>query len=85
MSYHNSEEQADYQRYLAEQDANKFYSAAEGMAEQLDKAYQREAELQENLDEANGVIQQLITAFNSANSARINVALERAREYMSAG
>lgn len=85
MSYHNSEEQADYQRYLAEQDANKFYSAAEGMAEKLDKAYQREAELQENLDEANGVIQQLITAFNSANSARINVALERAREYMSAG
>ena len=55
------------------------------MAEQLDKAYQREAELQEKLDEANGVIQQLITAFNSANYARINVALERAREYMSAG
>ena len=85
MSYYNGEEQADYQRYLAEKDANKFYSAAEGMAEQLDRAYQREAELQENLDEANGVIQQLITAFNSANSARINVALERAREYMSAG
>ena len=85
MSYHNNEEQADYQRYLAEKDANKFYSAVEGMAEQLDRAYQREAELQENLDEANGVIQQLITAFNSANSARINVALERAREYMSAG
>lgn len=85
MSFYNSEEQADYQRYLAEQDANKFYAAAEGMAEQLDKCYQREAELQENIDEANGVIQQLITAFNSANSARINVALERAREYMGAG
>jgi hypothetical protein len=80
MSYNERE---DYHYYLAMKDADRIFSAAEGMAKRLDKCYQREEELQENLDKANGVIQQLITAFDSGNS--INVALERAREYMNAG
>ena len=78
----NREEELDYQKYLAEQDANKFYTISENMGNALEKANGREAELQEKLDEAGGIIQQLLTAFNSANSVRINVALERAREYM---
>lgn len=78
----NREEELDYQKYLAEQDANKFYAISENMGNALEKANEREAELQEKLDEASGIIQQLLTAFNSANSVRINVALERAREYM---
>lgn len=49
MSYYNQEEQASYEAYLANQDAEKFYSAAEGMAEQLDKVYQEMAETDEKL------------------------------------
>ena len=47
MSYYNQEEQQGYQAFLAEKDAEKFYSAAESMAEQLDKAYQDMDELDE--------------------------------------
>ena len=36
-----------------------------------------------DLLEANGIIQQMITAINSGNPLRINVAVERAQEYMS--
>lgn len=78
----NREEELEYQKYLAEQDANKFYAISENMGNALEKANEREVELQEKLDEASGIIQQLLTAFNSANSVRINVALERARKYM---
>lgn len=49
MSYYNQEEQASYEAYLANQDADKFYSAAEGMAEQLDRVYQEMAETDEKL------------------------------------
>ena len=37
----------------------------------------------EELLEANGIIQQMITAINSGNLLRINVAVKRAQEYMS--
>jgi hypothetical protein len=89
MSYYASDEQEDYHRYLALQDADRVFSAYESAIKELDRWYQREAELQKNLDEAKDVIQQLIDAFDSVDPMSVPVCihatLERARKYMNAG
>jgi hypothetical protein len=61
MSYHNPEEQAYYEAFLANKDAEKFYSAAESMAKQLDKVYQELEEKDEALMRANKRLR--LTAF----------------------
>jgi len=75
MSYYNQEEQQGYQAYLAEKDAEKFYSAAEGMAEQLDKTYQDMAELDEKFQLSQHHVHCLMRANNRLHLTAFGVGM----------
>jgi len=73
----NREEELDYQKYLAEQDANKFYAISENMGNALERANEREMELQEKLDNLRSRIDNL-----RSRIAKLEAVAEAARYFI---